>query len=485
MKKVIFFFIQINTVLFYSQNCATFNYKETLSGNDFVNFNWNPILKVCEDNKTIEFGSETFYISRSTKNSYGDYFYSIQEARGYGWPEIGYVKIASNFEIVELKFMNSIVSYGLISPYEMARIEKEKEIEREKRQKQQREEENRKAEADKIEYIKIDNLVNEKKFKEAYLLVNKLYSPSNYPKTTLIENALLEIDKNLNNTINEYAKNGDYIKAFESFDLLNFKDRFTFNLNDWSNIQEDLLIVEYKKRKDNSLSFLARKYLMEKYKDSSEELTNEEMNQIITENKSALSKLKTGVYDLKITNTGNLLIDNKDVTKEYRFTKKNKIFHDEFDIYINGYTKFIISDSLKEFKNSESTGNLTMIEWKLNPKHEKSAVYYKKNKELKFYSDKSGGLKDLNYIGGNGEKLTYDSGISKKSIRYSVIENQVKYVNGIIVSENPGLYTWIDKELIIQRHIVRKITYASLLGGLTWYIIRFREYVSANSLTKL
>jgi hypothetical protein len=62
------------------------------------------IKSFLSDNKTIEFGSETFYISRSTKNSYGDYFYSIQEARGYGWPEIGYVKIASNFEIVELKF---------------------------------------------------------------------------------------------------------------------------------------------------------------------------------------------------------------------------------------------------------------------------------------------------------------------------------------------------------------------------------------------
>jgi hypothetical protein len=330
---------------------------------------------------------------------------------------------------------------------------------------------------DKNKYPSIDILINEKKFKEAYVLVNKLYSPSNYPKATLIKNALLDSDKSLNNTINEYAKNGDYVKAFQSFDLLNFKEQYTFNLDDWRTIQEDLLIAEYKKRRVNSLSSLVKNYLIDKYKDYSEELPIEKINQLIKDNKINLSKLNSGSYDLKITNTGKILIDNKDVSKEFSYTKSIKIFHDEFDIYINEYSKLIIKDSLEKFKNSGATGNLTLVEYKLNPKHQNTSVYFKKNenKELNFYCDKSmlvetlkKSRKDLNYIGGDGNKITYDSRISKKSIKYSVIENKVKYVNGIIVDKIPGLYNWIDKELIIKRHIVKKITIAALFGGLMY-----------------
>jgi hypothetical protein len=477
MKKMFFIITLLSSIYSFGQECSTFNFKKTLSGSDFVNFKLNPKLEVCEYNKTIEIGTKTFYILRSIQNSYGDYFYGIKEAQGYGWPEIGHVKIASNFEIVELKIMNSIVKYSLISPYEMGRIEKETEIVRERQQNRQREEESIKVQADKNKYPSIDILINEKKFKEAYVLVNKLYSPSNYPKATLIKNALLDSDKSLNNTINEYAKNGDYVKAFQSFDLLNFKEQYTFNLDDWRTIQEDLLIAEYKKRRVNSLSSLVKNYLIDKYKDYSEELPIEKINQLIKDNKINLSKLNSGSYDLKITNTGKILIDNKDVSKEFSYTKSIKIFHDEFDIYINEYSKLIIKDSLEKFKNSGATGNLTLVEYKLNPKHQNTSVYFKKNenKELNFYCDKSmlvetlkKSRKDLNYIGGDGNKITYDSRISKKSIKYSVIENKVKYVNGIIVNKIPGLYNWIDKELIIKRHIVKKITIAALFGGLMY-----------------
>ena len=160
MKKLFFLLSIISTSYSFGQ-CATFNYKETISGSDFVNFNWNPSLSICENDKTIEFGSERFYYMRNTKNSYGDHIYYIQEARGYGWPEIGYVKITSNLELVELSFMNSIVRYGLISPKAMAQKEKNEQIEREK-------EESRKTSSDKSQDLINDLLILEKLKKLGY-----------------------------------------------------------------------------------------------------------------------------------------------------------------------------------------------------------------------------------------------------------------------------------------------------------------------------
>lgn len=473
MKKLIFLFSLLSSFSSFGQ-CVNLYVKKHIDGDPICRLSTGSILEICLDTKTINGGACTFYIQSSRMNGDVQTFeFGLDKTTMYFYaPKYGDLVINTNTKKFGFVIDNNSGAYSYYNEADMKKIREEENVERERQEKQLRDEENRKVDADKNEYLKIDNLVNEKKYMEAYLLVNKLYSPLNYPNATLIESALLDTDKTLHSSINESAKNSNYLQAFQSFDLLNFKDKYVFDLNDWSNIQEDLLITEYKKRKVKNLMLFVKKFLSDKYKEYTEEISNEDISQIIKNNQSTLSKLNSGSYELKITSAGDLLIDNKDSSKDYSYPKYMKIFHNEFEISVNGYSKLLISDSLEEFKNSGSTENLTMIEWKLNPKHEGSSIYYKKNKnkELKFYSDKSDG--DFDYIGGKGEKLTYDSGISKKLIKYSVIENKVKYVNGIIVNEKPGLYTWTDKELIIKRHIARNVAYASLLGGLTWWYVK-------------
>jgi len=118
MKKILInlfvLFSFINTS--FSQECVEFEYESLLSGYDFINFSFNPTFKVCEEDKEINIGSETYYYTKGIKNYYGDFYYAIQEARGYGWPEIGYVKIGASMNVVEIKFMNTTAKFSIISP---------------------------------------------------------------------------------------------------------------------------------------------------------------------------------------------------------------------------------------------------------------------------------------------------------------------------------------------------------------------------------
>ena len=59
----------------------------------------------------------------SEKNSYGDFFFSIKEASGYGWPEVGYVKVASKMDVIEVKFLAAKVRYSVESPSQKAERE--------------------------------------------------------------------------------------------------------------------------------------------------------------------------------------------------------------------------------------------------------------------------------------------------------------------------------------------------------------------------
>jgi hypothetical protein len=198
MKNLIFFFFFFFSTTIFSQ-CINFYFEKHISGKDFVNFEWRNRLDVCELDKTINFGEETFYITQSKSNLYGDFIYYIKEAAGYGWPEIGYVKIASTLDVVELKFMNSIVQYEIISSYEKEIRDKEvkEKIEAENKRLEQLKalEDEKKLNADKQKYIQIDKLINEEKWQDAAQMLNVLSFPNSYPKHLEISDKILQIKK--------------------------------------------------------------------------------------------------------------------------------------------------------------------------------------------------------------------------------------------------------------------------------------------------
>jgi len=359
LKNLFFIITLLISVSSFGQECPTFSFKETLSGNDFVNFNWNPTLKVCEDDKTIEIGSETYYYSRSTRNAYGDFVYIIQEARGYGWPEIGYVKIASNFEIVELKFMNSIVKYRLISTIEKARIDREEQIEREKRQRQQQEErrkieeerlkiENQKKDADKVTIENINQFLNKNALED---LVNE-YGKLNFENSAIkssIQNKLEEkygneiIILNFYNVEDYLKSNKTRIKSLNpgkysiSFDKLG--NPSNINFPNWPNVpNKEFGSFSVKLNSQTEIEVLVKDSILV----SSTYSTSNEKPLYIDKNEKFYFKTKTG---LPVTTTSyNQAVDKK-------LVRINKVYKREK--YANG----ILIDS-QEFKTEKTVGIL-------------------------------------------------------------------------------------------------------------------------------
>lgn len=150
--------------------CLEFRVQESY-GNDVFNAKWKSI-DICEKEGEINIGSKTVYILSSYKNSYGDKVYSIKEARGYGWPEVGYVKVASKMDVIEVKFLAANVRYSLESPSQKAeREEKNQELERKER--------NKKLAIDKTLYSSIDNALEAKEYFKALQLFSNLNSSDN------------------------------------------------------------------------------------------------------------------------------------------------------------------------------------------------------------------------------------------------------------------------------------------------------------------
>jgi len=505
LKNLFFIITLLISVSSFGQECPTFSFKETLSGNDFVNFNWNPTLKVCEDDKPIEIGSETYYYSRSTRNAYGDFVYIIQEARGYGWPEIGYVKIASNFEIVELKFMNSIVKYRLISTIEKARMEREEQIEREKRHRQYKEEENRKAESDKNEYLKIDILVNEKKYKEAYLKIKSLFFPNKYENFILVKKELKKIDSLYKIEISSNALKKNYNLALQNYDNLNFPDDFLFRLTDWIEMDEKLIVNEFEKRRSKNFEFLVKEYLQFWHSKDTNDLNNSEVMKFLEldKNKNAINKLNQGTHDFLITNTGRIIKDGEDVSNDFKTQSISKFFYKSFEVNINWRFSLEVKDSILNLTKHElSTTKLKPINININNAYKQSSLLIKSK-------NKQGQLKDLSnefYFNQNTkDKLTlstnykfldefddvginFNNSVSDKVIEYSELKKKIRFVNNkefsnLLVYSNFKDFPLIKKSFILKNIVDYSSGVAVLsvvIGGPTWLIIRFLEWSSAK-----
>ncbi len=412
MKKLFFLLSIISTSYSFGQ-CATFNYKETISGSDFVNFNWNPSLSICENDKTIEFGSERFYYMRNTKNSYGDYIYYIQEARGYGWPEIGYVKIASNLELVELSFMNSIVRYGLISPKAMAQKEKNEQIEREK-------EESRKTSSDKSQYEQIKLLIKYNKIVEARSMMLSLNYPDKFDDYSMVqkkhEETEKEADKVTSEKINSLINQNLFENAAEEYD--NLKNKNTEIENNIQNLLDD----KYKDSVINLSSKQIEAYIQDyidskKIAEDETKRKNERTGQNWQLAMSSLGVLESGEYNVIFDKLGSPSIKGFP-----QLTNQSVKNIGEFTIYFKSAATFKI-----EKKDSVVDGSLYQ-KFLLNSwgDIDNKKVFIDTNENFYFKTKKGLPLADF-------YEKDYEHGVPRNMVRIIKFYTNNKYINGILI----------------------------------------------------
>ncbi|MBM3455103.1 MAG: hypothetical protein FJX80_08140 [Bacteroidetes bacterium] len=285
--------------------CLDFEVRD-VSGNDVFNAQWNGI-RICVDDKEISLGSETVYISRSSKNYYGDLIFNIQEERGYGWPEVGYVKVASTMDIVEVKFKNSIVGYGVVSPYQKAKEEKLAKDRIAKEREGQ-------LENDRKLYANLDKLIKSNQLSLALKESAKLNFPEKYHNYNIL---LKEKERAATEKKNEEERR-------KSQELLILKEKS-------KNIEIQLSTLIEKKDFETAAKFYienVNSFELNKYHSSilagltsqyikdtviqSKALTNE----FIEMNKDLFISLTAGKHEFNFNNLGNTIINNKNVNNE-------------------------------------------------------------------------------------------------------------------------------------------------------------------------
>lgn len=326
LPTITLLFIFISSLQLKAQ-CLDFNVEES-SGNDVCNARWNGI-EICEDEQKIKIGTKTVYIVRSNQNTYGDWVYSIQEAKGYGWPEVGYVKVASTMDIIEVKFLAAVARYSVESPYEKAERERQY-------QKSLQEEQSRKLASDKATYPSIDQALNSKNLSLSKQLIEKLNSPSSYPRYSeyneMVQKNNLESDSKKYNIILSKINAGDFNSARIDIRGLNYPNKFPYNsemqkkedeflkvkissLISQSKLEEavenyDLLNLQESK---TSLHSDLKTSLINYYKSLEQPLSNEQLTKIINENKQVFAKMSIGEYKINSDSDGNLSMNGQSI----------------------------------------------------------------------------------------------------------------------------------------------------------------------------
>lgn len=405
-----------------SQECAEFNYKSTLSGEDFVDFEYNPSMSVCEYNKTINIGSETFYYTTGGKNRYGDFYYPIQEAQGFGWPEIGYVKISADFKSVKLKFMNSEVFYSLLSPYEMSKKEELERIERQIREQERKQEEIRKIEEDKVTKTKVESYLNNNNLNAAITEFNKMY----FFDQTLKSRINSEIEKR---NLEEDSKR---IESIES--MLN------------SN-QVDLSVEEFKKLHYNNdnIKQKVQNVINQNYEKQSLVLQTDILNKIISENTNSFMKLNDGQYKIVLIKDGSVSAESKESSSKIAIcTNKSYLKKEGFE-YPATYSGDVTISTNKTKMNAGDS-----IRYIVSEKYKKKDIYISRKGEF--------------YLGRFGAPFTAEMCLKPSFYSEDVIENNInleqlytytRIANGIKIEEGKGYF--VEKTIVAKKGTGRKI----------------------------
>lgn len=504
LMKNLFFIISILSSVYSFGQCVNLYVKKHFSGDPICRLSEGDNLEICSESKTVSGGACGFYILK-VRDTYNGMTIDLALDNVYWAPKYAELMINTNTQNFAFIIGNNSGAYSYYNESDMVKIREAEKIEREKLEKQRREEENRKAETDKNEYSKIDILVNDKKFKEAYLKIKSLYFPNKYENFTLVKKELKKIDSLYKIEISSNALKKNYSLALQNYDDLNFPDDFSFRPTDWIEMDEKAIVNEYEKRRSKNFEFLVKEYLQFRHSKDTNDLNNSEMLKFLEldKNKIAINKLNQGTYDFLITNTGRLFKDGEDVSNDFRIQSISKIFYKSFEVNINWRFRLEVKDSILNLtKYEQSTTKLKPIYLNINDAYKQSSLFIKSK-------NKQGQLKDLSnefYFNQNTkDKLTlstdykfldefddveinFNKTVSDKVIEYSELKKKIRFVNNkefsnLLVYSNFKDFPLIKKSFILKNIVDYSSGVAVLsvvIGGPTWLIIRFLEWSSAK-----
>lgn len=416
----LFFTLLFSSNLTYSQSCVEFLFESTISGADFVNFEMNPSFEVCEKDHTIKIGSEEFYFDRGKKNIYGDFYYPIQES--FYTPEIGYVKVGSKMNIVELKFMNSVVQYSIISPQTKELKDKISAVENMIKEQKRIENEKIQIQEDVTTKSKIESYLKEKNINAAISENNKLH----FKDISLQNRIEIEIEKinkiEDNNTINDIEKYLTSNKIDEAIGL--YKKLHYVDLDTKNKIQKT--INQY-------------------YENLIIPIDNNLLNTIISDNKITFSKINDGKYSIFLRKNGDVNIEKDD------FTNKTEICRNISYLQKNGFEypstykgEILITTDLQKIAAGDS------VRYIIPENYKKKHIYVSKKGDY--------------YFGKFSAPLTakmlfkpqfYDLDTKGLNINFEQLNSYTKKVNDVKVATGKGFY--LEKTFTAKKGTGRKI----------------------------
>lgn len=406
----------------FAQDCVKFEYESLLSGYDFINFSYNPTLNVCTEDKEIRIGSETFYYTKEIVNYYGDFYYAIQEAPGYGWPEIGYIKIGAKMNVVEIKFMNTTAKFSIISPEVRKKRQQLADLQRLIDEEVRKKKEKIQFHEDSLIYPKINSLIKQNKFLDAENTLKTLHFPNAYEKSKLIyeevrliklynerksfaEIETLLIEKNTEAAIQKY--NSLYLikDSVEKLLMIRFTQQFSDSLIDG--------------KKENIATFLQN-----------------------TTIKDLLSKVKDSTYEIIIGQNGQKLNGNKN-NLDLTALSNNTINYFGFIIPLK--TRYSLKISTTRQKVHEDS-----VRYIFSEKFKRKSIYV--SKKGNYYFNRFGAPLSATML---DKPQFIDAEIKKYDINVEYLYQYNRDVNGIVIYSEK--FWQKDRVIIAKKGTGRKI----------------------------
>lgn len=300
--------------LSYSQ-CAELPIDKFIQGDPIFLLSEGDMVEICEDDKTISFGTKTFYII-DVKGYTGNFTYNFKLDNVYYSPKFGQLTVYPKTHIMAITLTSGQTGgYSYISK-EVAE-NKQKDVD-----KKNAEEVNNRLAMDRTSYALIDISLEEGNFELMNSKINKLYYPQNYPR------------------YNEFLK---FQKEFLSEKDLKTIDSIKLNLN-----KGDInrAIEQYSRLSvpDSNIKNLIQTAINSNTKEELKAIPSDLLDKIIKDNSSSFNNITEGNYSLILNKEGIVsILDSTKSNPKQICINKSYLIVDGFEFPINYEGKVIIS----------------------------------------------------------------------------------------------------------------------------------------------
>ena len=445
MKLIINLFLLL--IVLNSENisaCVELKVKRHFSGDPLFYLNDGSIIEVCDDEKTITFGSNTFYIQRTGNGKNGEYLYYFSMDKGWNWPEVGFLMVTADLNACSIKIHNQSAIYGLYTPTEIKYEEQQKLIEEEKKKR-----------IDKIKHNEINDLFSKGKIIDAYSKMNALNTPQEYPNYSEVNNSYKKFVQNRNEEEDKKIKS-------EITKLLKTKNTILDAAKKYSTLNSGDVTL-YKQINES-----IEKY----YGDETIEISKEKLEEIISLNKDNLTSLSNGKHIIVMNKNGELTILNQNL-KLNKFNQSESKNYSNFVIALKSQAEIQIKSDTSAIQDAVIRSQ-TFDGCKIHKNIFGQPFRYKflKGSWIRAYYD-------LSQDGYAYQKSEKNEHLSKKDLVYVKKSNINKYANSLLI--NTSEIDIVQKQEKLHNRLPKVIWRSTILTfGAFWIGLRSYEFSKIN-----